>query len=49
MQTVANYCTAGFLVWKWAFALKIIISNLIWDVEKEKLTISNNFLKHLFI
>jgi len=49
MQTVANYSTAGLLVEEWSFTLKFIISNLIFNVEKEKLAISNNFFNHLFI
>ena len=48
MQTVENYSTAGLLVGEWSFTLKIIIGNLIFNVEKENLTI-HNFLKHLFI
>jgi len=36
-------------VGKWSFTLKTITSNLIFNVEKEKLTIFNNILKHLFI
>jgi len=44
MQTVANYSTAGLLMGEWSFTLNIIISNLIWHVEKEKLAIYNNIL-----
>jgi len=43
MQTVANYSTAGLLVGVWSFALKYIISNLIFNYEKEKLTIFSIF------
>jgi len=39
VQTVANYNTAGLLVGKWNFTLKTIIKSLIFNVEKEKLTI----------
>jgi len=43
MPTVANYSTASLHVGEWSFTLKINTSNLIFNVEKEKLTIFNNF------
>jgi len=43
MQTVANYSIADLPAGKWSFTLKIIISNLIFNVEKKKITILNNF------
>jgi len=43
MQTVANDNTAGLLMGEWSLTLKIIVSNLIFNVEKEKLTSFNNF------
>jgi len=39
LETVANYSTAGLLVGEWSFTSQIIINNLIFDTEKEKLTI----------
>jgi len=49
MQTVVNYSTAGLLVGEWSFTLKIIISNLIFKVEKEKLTIFNTAFFEAFV